>query len=140
MNDIASPLLVQSQAYCLNDRDNHLHSLIHFDYKFTNPSAVFEITQLIASVVLPPYEKIISSEYLTNTTFSDGHQGGKHKPHNVKTTVTNGSRNFSIACLKIKPRSEISLSVTIKVSLPTSPSPAADPSYAPLPPLPRQVE
>lgn len=106
MRDVQSPLVIHSQAHCTNDAENQLNTNIYYDFKFVNASNVFTITQIIASVAIPVYEKILSSEYLT----SEG-----QKSNNLKPTITNGSRHFSITCLKVKPQQEIALSLTIKV-------------------------
>lgn len=103
----SSPLLIHSQAYCKSDEENANITLIHYDFKFCNTSNIFDITQIVASIQIPEYEKILSSDYLTS-------DGTKSK---LKVTVTNGSRNLSITSTKIKCHSEISLSLVIKVIL-----------------------
>ncbi len=103
-----SPLVVHSQAYCGSDDTNRSNTIIHYDFRFINTSNVFDVTQIIASVVIPQYEKIIAVESVT----SEG-----NKTHKMKVTLASGSRNLSITCPKIKLHTEISISISIKVSL-----------------------
>lgn len=103
-----SPLLVHSQAYCTSDEENSNITLLHYDFKLINTSHIYDITQIVASIQTPPYEKLVSYDYLT----SDGIKSNK-----IKVAITNGSRNISITSLKLQSQTEISLSLVIKVIL-----------------------
>jgi hypothetical protein len=105
---LPSPLIIEAQAYCTNDESNQFVTWIRYDYRFKNTSTVFDITQVVASVYIPLYEKILASDYVST-------EGTNQKSHNLKVTVTNGSRHFSITCSKIKPETEIAFSISIKV-------------------------